>query len=182
MGLAARGVKLIGVSDHSVAYYDPKGFDVKALVAHAGRNGELAAGYSSEATIDPRALLEQPCDVLAPCAVERVIDADLRAAPALPHHRRRRERPDHARGRPRARRAQRRNLRHPRHPVQRRRGHRQLFRVGPGPAAIFLVARRGDGPARTRARPLLDDGRRTGRSATECPTARRRWRSGSSGW
>ena len=28
-------------------------------------------------TIDPRALLEQPCDILAPCAVERVIDADL---------------------------------------------------------------------------------------------------------
>ena len=76
MGLAARGVKVIGVSDHSVAYYDPKGFDVKALAAHAGRNGELA-GYSSEATIPPRVLLEQPCDVLAPCAVERVIDADL---------------------------------------------------------------------------------------------------------
>jgi glutamate dehydrogenase (NAD(P)+) len=76
MGLAARGVKVIGVSDHSVAYYDPKGFDVKALAAHAGRNGELA-GYSSEATINPRVLLEQPCDVLAPCAVERVIDADL---------------------------------------------------------------------------------------------------------
>ena len=49
---------------------------MKALVAHAGQNGELA-GYSSEATIDPRALLEQRCDVLAPCAVERVIDADL---------------------------------------------------------------------------------------------------------
>ena len=76
MGLAARGVKLIGVSDHSAAYYDPKGLDVKALVAHAGRTGELA-GYSSQATIAPRMLLEQPCDVLAPCAVERVIDADL---------------------------------------------------------------------------------------------------------
>jgi len=76
LGLAARGVKVIGVSDHSVAYYDPKGFDVKALAAHAGRNGELA-GYSNEATIDPRVLLEQPCDVLAPCAVERVIGADL---------------------------------------------------------------------------------------------------------
>ena len=27
--------------------------------------------------IDPRALLEQPCDVLAPCAIERVIDAEV---------------------------------------------------------------------------------------------------------
>src|SRR5580700_5113438 len=76
LGLAARGVRIVGVSDHSAAYYDPKGFDVKTLAAHAGRNGELA-GYSSQATIDPRALLEQPCDVLAPCAVERVIDGDL---------------------------------------------------------------------------------------------------------
>src|SRR5271155_1452281 len=75
LGLAGRGVRVTGISDHTAAYYDPKGFDVKALAAHAGRNGELA-GYSSQATIDPRALLEQPCDVLAPCAVERVIDGD----------------------------------------------------------------------------------------------------------
>jgi glutamate dehydrogenase (NAD(P)+) len=76
MGLVARGVKLIGVSDHSAALYDPKGLDVNALVAHASKSGELA-GYSSQATIDAQALLEQPCDVLAPCALERVIDADL---------------------------------------------------------------------------------------------------------
>ena len=76
MGLAARGVKVIGVSDHTAAFYDPRGFDVNALVAYAAKRGVLA-GYSSEAAIDPRALLEQHCDVLAPCAVERVIDADL---------------------------------------------------------------------------------------------------------
>ena len=58
------------------AYYDPKGFDARALVDHVGKAGALA-GWSTEAAIDPRALLEQPCDVLAPCAVERVIDADL---------------------------------------------------------------------------------------------------------
>jgi glutamate dehydrogenase (NAD(P)+) len=76
LGLAARGVKVIGVSDASVAYYDPNGLDVRALIAHAGKTGELA-GYSSESTIDPRQLLEQPCDVLAPCAVERVINAEV---------------------------------------------------------------------------------------------------------
>ncbi|HXE23816.1 MAG TPA: Glu/Leu/Phe/Val dehydrogenase, partial [Roseiarcus sp.] len=76
LGLAARGVKVIGVSDHTVAYYDPMGLDVKALIAHVATYGVLA-GYSSEAAIDPRVLLEQRCDVLAPCAVERVIDGDL---------------------------------------------------------------------------------------------------------
>jgi glutamate dehydrogenase (NAD(P)+) len=76
LGLAKRGVKVVGVSDHTVAYYDPKGFDLVSVNAHVARNGVLK-GYSSEAVIDPRAMLEQPCDVLAPCAVERVIDADL---------------------------------------------------------------------------------------------------------
>ncbi len=73
LGLAARGVRLIGVSDHKVAYYDPKGLLVRALADHAALSGSLA-GWSSEAIIDGRTLLEQPCDVLAPCAVERVID------------------------------------------------------------------------------------------------------------
>ena len=76
LGLAARGVKLVGVSDHRAAYYDPKGLDARALVEHALRSGSLA-GWSTEAAIDARALLEQPCDVLAPCAIERVIDADV---------------------------------------------------------------------------------------------------------
>ena len=76
LGLEARGVKLVGVSDHTVAYYDPKGLDIRALVDYAAKAGALA-GYSSQAVIDPRALLEQPCDILAPCAIERVIDADI---------------------------------------------------------------------------------------------------------
>jgi glutamate dehydrogenase (NAD(P)+) len=48
----------------------------RALVEHARRAGSLA-GWSTEAAIDPGALLEQPCDVLAPCAVERVIDGGV---------------------------------------------------------------------------------------------------------
>jgi glutamate dehydrogenase (NAD(P)+) len=76
LGLAARGVKIVGVCDHSVGYYDPKGLVARELANHAARSGGLA-GWSTEAEIDPRVLLEQPCDVLAPCAVERVIDADL---------------------------------------------------------------------------------------------------------
>jgi glutamate dehydrogenase (NAD(P)+) len=76
LGLAARGVKLVGVSDHSVAYHDPRGLEVRALVDHVQKYGALN-GWSSEAVIDARSLLEQPCDVLAPCAVERVIDADV---------------------------------------------------------------------------------------------------------
>jgi glutamate dehydrogenase (NAD(P)+) len=80
MGLAERGVRIVGLSDHTIAYYDPKGFDIAAVNSHVATYGVLK-GFSTEATIDAEAVLTQPCDVLAPCAVERVIDA--RNAPHL---------------------------------------------------------------------------------------------------
>ena len=75
LGLAERGVKIIGVSDHTIAYYDPKGFDIGAINSHVAAHGVLK-GFSNEAIIDAQALLTQPCDVLAPCAIERVINGD----------------------------------------------------------------------------------------------------------
>ena len=74
LGLARRGVRIVGVSDHTIAFYDPKGFDLAAVNAHVAVHGVLK-GFSTEAVIDPEALLTQSCDVLAPCAVERVINA-----------------------------------------------------------------------------------------------------------
>src|SRR5574337_429295 len=76
LGLAARGVKIVGASDHTGAYYGADGLPVRALVDHAQKHGSLA-GWSKEAEIGAREFLEQPCDVLAPCALERVIDADV---------------------------------------------------------------------------------------------------------
>jgi glutamate dehydrogenase (NAD(P)+) len=71
--LAAMGLRIHGVSDHTAAYYDPKGLDPAALMNHVRRRGNLA-GFSNEAVISPGDLLVQPCDVLVPAAVERVID------------------------------------------------------------------------------------------------------------
>ena len=76
--LAARGVKLTGVSDHTACYFDPKGLDVAALLRHATAAGKLA-GFSNELAFDPAQLLAQPCDILIPAAVERVIDAAMAA-------------------------------------------------------------------------------------------------------
>jgi len=73
LGLAERGVRIVGLSDHTVAYHDPRGFDIPAINRHVGAHGVLR-GFSSEAVIDAEALLTQPCDLLAPCAVERVIN------------------------------------------------------------------------------------------------------------
>jgi glutamate dehydrogenase (NAD(P)+) len=74
LDLAARGVKIIGVSDHSAAYFDAKGLNIAALAEHTTKHRQLS-GYSSEGLFDPDELLLQKCDVLVPAAMERVITA-----------------------------------------------------------------------------------------------------------
>ncbi len=72
--LVARGAKVIGVSDHAASYFDERGLDVPAMVAHAAKHRSLA-GFSNELAADPKTLLTQRCDILVPAAMERVIDA-----------------------------------------------------------------------------------------------------------
>ncbi len=72
MALAERGVRIVGVSDHTACYYDPKGLDVQSLLRHTA-NGGLLAGWSTEAVCDAGQLLTMPCDVLVPAAMEQVI-------------------------------------------------------------------------------------------------------------
>ena len=76
--LVQRGVKVIGVSDHTACYFDPRGLDVPALVAHAAAHRGLA-GFSNEMTADPATLLAQKCDILVPAAMERAIDGEMAA-------------------------------------------------------------------------------------------------------
>lgn len=76
--LAARGVRVIGVSDHTACYFDPRGLDVPALLRHAAATGKLA-GFSNQMAFDPAQLLAQTCDILVPAAVERVIDGAMAA-------------------------------------------------------------------------------------------------------
>lgn len=70
--MADKGVTIIGVSDHTGAYFDPKGLDIAALRRHVQSKGSLA-GFSNELAFDSDELLLQKCDVLAPCAMEQVI-------------------------------------------------------------------------------------------------------------
>jgi len=67
------GCKVLGVSDHTAAYYDPRGLDLDSIERHAARSGGVLAGWSNEAAIDPALMIEQRCDILVPAAVERVI-------------------------------------------------------------------------------------------------------------
>jgi glutamate dehydrogenase (NAD(P)+) len=71
--LAKMGVRIVGAGDHTGAYYDPRGLDLEAMERWVGSHRGLKGFPAAE--IDPADLLVQPCDILVPAAVERVIDA-----------------------------------------------------------------------------------------------------------
>ncbi|MVT66092.1 glutamate dehydrogenase [Bradyrhizobium pachyrhizi] len=75
LALTERGVKILGVSDHTAAYYDPAGLNVAELQRYAARRGHLA-GFSTQGLIDAADLLVQRCDILVPAAIEQVITGD----------------------------------------------------------------------------------------------------------
>ena len=68
------GMRITGVSDHTAAFFDPRGLPLDAIEDHVARHGRLA-GFSDQLGIDGMELLEQDCDVLVPAAMERVITA-----------------------------------------------------------------------------------------------------------
>jgi glutamate dehydrogenase (NAD(P)+) len=73
---AEMGIKVVGVSDHTVAYFCPQGLPIVELVTYATLNGSLR-GWSKELVIDPNEMLTRQCDILVPAAVERVIDGRI---------------------------------------------------------------------------------------------------------
>jgi glutamate dehydrogenase (NAD(P)+) len=77
--LAKQGIRVVGISDHTVAIHDPHGFDLAAVASHMRAAGVLK-GFAQKAEIDAAELLIQTCDVLASAAVERVIDGSNAAA------------------------------------------------------------------------------------------------------
>ena len=75
-GLAFKsGMKVVGLSDHTVALYDPNGLDVAAADRYVSQHGTLRDFPAGE-RVDPKEFLTLPCDVLVPAAVERVITAE----------------------------------------------------------------------------------------------------------
>ncbi len=66
------GVKVVGISDATVALFNPKGIDVKAAEQHVAKKGNLRA-FTEADRVDPNELLTMKCDILVPSAVDRVI-------------------------------------------------------------------------------------------------------------
>jgi len=66
------GARIIGISDYTGGIYNPKGIDPQKALDHRGVARTLSGFGGGEAVTNPQ-LLELPCTVLAPCALERVI-------------------------------------------------------------------------------------------------------------
>ncbi|MGC3989047.1 MAG: Glu/Leu/Phe/Val dehydrogenase [Chthoniobacteraceae bacterium] len=77
LGLANKtGVKVIGVSDHTVALYNEHGIDVNAADQYAQSHGGVLKGFPGAGEIDPKELLTMKCDILVPAALEGVITGE----------------------------------------------------------------------------------------------------------
>jgi glutamate dehydrogenase (NAD(P)+) len=69
------GAEVIGISDFTGGCYNPKGIDLKAALAHVATHKSLK-GFAGGDPLTNEELLVQPCTVLIPAALERVITAE----------------------------------------------------------------------------------------------------------
>ncbi|MES2995653.1 MAG: Glu/Leu/Phe/Val dehydrogenase [Verrucomicrobiota bacterium] len=70
--LVSHGVKVKGVSDVNGAIWNSGGLPMEKLSKYVAATGTVV-GFRESEPLDPAALLTQPCDILAPCALDRVI-------------------------------------------------------------------------------------------------------------
>ena len=68
------GAEITGISDFTGGIHNPKGIDLKAALAYVEANKSLQ-GFTGGEAVTNEQLLELPCTVLIPAALERVITA-----------------------------------------------------------------------------------------------------------
>jgi len=71
--LHQEGAIVVGISDSTVALHNPKGIDIPAAFAHKREHGTLR-GLADAEEIDQEELMLLDVDILAPCALEQVIN------------------------------------------------------------------------------------------------------------
>jgi glutamate dehydrogenase (NAD(P)+) len=70
-----QGCRIVAVSDITGGCYSPEGLDPRAVLRHLRRTGTVVGFPGSEAVSNPD-ILELPCDVLVPAAIEGQITRD----------------------------------------------------------------------------------------------------------
>jgi glutamate dehydrogenase (NAD(P)+) len=74
------GADVVGVSSISGGTYNPKGLDVDAIDAWLKQNGDDLKSYSDGDPVTNQELLELPCDILIPAAIQNQITEKNAAA------------------------------------------------------------------------------------------------------
>jgi len=67
-----RGAVVVGVSDVAGGIYNPQGLDIAAVGEHVRRTGSVV-GFAGSDPVSNREILELPCDVLVPAALQNQI-------------------------------------------------------------------------------------------------------------
>ncbi|CAM2991807.1 Glu/Leu/Phe/Val dehydrogenase [Rariglobus hedericola] len=75
LALRGYGVRIVAISDVSGGFHNPRGIDLEAALLHQAKHRTLA-GWAGGDAVSNVELLELPCTVLVPAAMERVITAD----------------------------------------------------------------------------------------------------------
>jgi glutamate dehydrogenase (NAD(P)+) len=70
--LHGEGATVVAVSDSHSGVYNPNGLDILATLAHKQERGTLD-GLANAERVTNEELVELPCDILAPCALEQVV-------------------------------------------------------------------------------------------------------------
>ncbi len=73
LALEAWGAKIIGISDFTGGFHNPKGINVREAISHVAKNRTLR-GYMGGNPLTNNELMELPCMVLIPAALEQVIN------------------------------------------------------------------------------------------------------------
>lgn len=71
----AHGIKVVAISDHTGAFYNPKGIDIAKAIDYRDNNKGVLKGFKGGELISNEDLLELNVDILAPCATENQITA-----------------------------------------------------------------------------------------------------------
>lgn len=71
-----QGMKVLGISDHTGAFYNSKGINIEKAIDFRANNNGVLKGFKGGDLITNDELLELKVDVLAPCALENQIRED----------------------------------------------------------------------------------------------------------
>jgi glutamate dehydrogenase (NAD(P)+) len=75
LALSAKGAKIVAISDYTGGIHNPAGIDVKKALAYL-QSERVLTDFAGGDAVTNEQLLELPCTVLIPAALERVITQD----------------------------------------------------------------------------------------------------------